>query len=314
VSPAQPNVTDVGALAQEIRALAGKRTGLPVALSLPDQCARLAIFESDAVPKKAAEFEAMVRWRFQTESHATVTDDRLAYRAFRPTGRRAEDLKGVKILAMAMRQDVCDGYLNAAEAAGLIPARAVPAGLGYFDACLGVMNAGAKGRRRAPRAAPPASFYLYMGDDGLSFLALHHGTPMLLRTKSWRGAAPESGARFESWLAQEAQATLQFYRNRFVIPTLEAGGGMSPLFAVRAYHRDGTDHRQEHPESEAQDVTDARLSETVEEEPLCAAARAASLPLTVIPLGWDALPLSRVTPSGPLPASGLPAFGAVAAA
>ena len=314
VSPAQPNVTDVAALAQEIRTLAGKRTGLPVALSLPDQCVRLALFESDAVPKKAAEFDAMVRWRFQTECHAAVTDDRLTYRAFRPTGRRAEDIKGVKVLATAMRQEVCDGYLRAAEAAGLIPARAGPAGLGYFDACLGAMNARVRGTRRTPNAEAPSAFYLYMGDDGLSFLAFHHGSPVLLRTKSRRGAAPESGALFESWLAQEAQATLEFYRNRFVIPKREADGGMSPLFAVRAYHREGADPRRDDPGLRVPGVTDARSGEAVEEEPLCAAARAASLPLTVVPLGWETFPLSRAAPSTPLPASGLPAFGAVVAA
>ena len=314
VSPGQSNVTDVAALAQEIRTLAGKRTGLPVALSLPDHCARLALFESDTLPKKPAEFEAMVRWRFQTECHAAVTDDRLAYCAFKPTGRRAEDVKGVKVLAMAMRQDVCDGYLQAAEAAGLIPARAVPAGLGYFDACLGAMNAGVRGPRGAPNADAPSAFFLYMSEDGLSFLAFHHGSPVLLRTKSRRGAASESGAPFESWLAQEVQATLEFYRNRFVSPQSEAGGAMSPLFAVRAYDRGGTQAPPERAESRSPDAQDVRPSEAVEEEPLCVAARAASLPLTVVPLGWDTFPLSRVAPSRPLSASGLPAFGAVVAA
>ncbi len=68
-SASDPNVSDVGALVEQVRTLLGGRRRpwelWPVALSLPDLCARVALFEFEAWPQKRAEGEALLRWRFQ---------------------------------------------------------------------------------------------------------------------------------------------------------------------------------------------------------------------------------------------------------
>ncbi|MER3421977.1 MAG: hypothetical protein C4293_00825, partial [Nitrospiraceae bacterium] len=68
-SATTPNITDVTALTGHIRSLREQRRSLaaggPIALSLPDLCARTTLFDFEAWPQKATECEALVRFRFQ---------------------------------------------------------------------------------------------------------------------------------------------------------------------------------------------------------------------------------------------------------
>jgi len=130
-SALQCNITDVEMLAREIDGLLGSRPVLtsvrPVALTLPDPCARIALFDFDAWPLQPSEQDALLRWRFQEDLHLkAVPADYRVVRSVFPRSQSSEramertDNKPVRVLAAAMRQDILAQYEQACLAAGLL--------------------------------------------------------------------------------------------------------------------------------------------------------------------------------------------------
>lgn len=194
-SPTTLNVSNVSTLAREVRALVGPTRTVAAALSLPDQCASIGLFEFEALPKQAAECEALLRWRFREEMNVPPGDAHVVYRSFRGVSQAArsgeQSAAHQLVLAANVRRDILRQYEQVCEEAGLLPVAVGLSTLQLFDLC----------RTVVPRAEE--SFFAHCSPDGFSFLALRHGYPVFLRIKTLRRAPLN--------LADELTGTLQFY-------------------------------------------------------------------------------------------------------
>jgi Tfp pilus assembly PilM family ATPase len=220
LSASESNVTDVSALAQEFSALLdgqGKVTRpVPIALSLPDLCARVALFEFDTLPPKPSELDALVRWRLQKDSTLPTTDVRLTYQVFRAP-------RVIHILAVAVRESVIGPYEQACELAGLIPVSVGLTSLQLFDLCRPAIETALK--------TTEEYFYLYVGEGSFAFLAIRAGVPVFLRIKPLRNRAATGNGTSDATppllatVSDELLATLQFYMER------EAVSGNAPVLS-----------------------------------------------------------------------------------
>src|SRR5206468_4163075 len=223
-SASDPNVSDVGALVEQVLALLGGQRRpwevWPVALSLPDLCARVALFEFEAWPQKAAEGEALLRWRFQKELNVPP-DARLAYRLFpsgagsRPNGAAA----GIQVLAGAVSGKVLEQYERVCEEAGLLPLNVNLSSLALFDFCRPAMlrSTGGKG----PLVAHEV-FFLSVMDGGYSFFALRDGFPVFLRMKAHR----------DGMTSDEVVSTIQFYDESQPEAAISSDAKPRPFYVV----------------------------------------------------------------------------------
>jgi hypothetical protein len=211
-SPSQLNIKDVGALAGEVRALLDavprRARAFTGAVSLPDHCARVALLEFEAWPRKPAEAEALIRWRFQKELNAGVGDARIEYRMFplpaqNPSGTAPGGGAPVRVLALAVRRDILAQYERVWEQAGILPVAVGVTSLQMFDLCRPAME-------RAMGAGGDV-FFAHVNEESFAFLALRDRIPLYLRMKLLRNGAGHSVAA----KADEILATLQFYFERF---------------------------------------------------------------------------------------------------
>jgi hypothetical protein len=264
-SASDPNISDVGTLVGEVRALlgGGRRPWqiLPVALSLPDLCARVALFEFEAWPRKPAEGGALLRWRFQKELNVPAADARLAYRLF-PSGAGSHS-NGTpvsrRVLAAAVPAKVMDQYEQVCEEAGLLPLSVGLSSLALFDLCRPAMLRPKDGEGFL---VPHEVFFLSVTDGGYSFFALRDGSPVFLRMKPHRygmtngavppapvapgaevsdgspGAGAEEGqaegqrAVLDPRLAHEVVATIQFYDEGQPGAKASVGAQPRPFYVV----------------------------------------------------------------------------------
>jgi len=202
-SATDPNISDAGALVEQVRGLLGGQRRSwevwPVALSLPDLCARVALFEFEAWPKRRAEGEALVRWRFQKELNVPA-DARFAYRVY-PSGDGAQpngSAASLQVLAGVVSSKVVEQYERVCEEAGLLPHVINLNSLALFDLCRPAMLRSTGGT--AP-SVPHEVFFLSVTDGGYSFIALRDGSPVFLRVKPQRDGVT----------GDEVVATIQFY-------------------------------------------------------------------------------------------------------
>jgi len=219
LSSSEPNVTDVSALAKEFSALIEGQGRIarpvPIALTLPDLCARVALHEFDALPRKTSELDGLIRWRVQKDWNMPVTDARVTYQTFRMPSSHASAGAPIRVLTVAMRRDVIEPYEQACESAGLIPVRVGLTSLQLFDLCRTMIEATLKTAEEC--------FYLYVGEGSFSFIAVRAGVPVFIRIKPLRnGGINGSAPHHASVVNDELLATLQFYMER------EAGSGKGP--------------------------------------------------------------------------------------
>lgn len=230
LSASESNVTDVAALATECSALLdGQGTvtrPVPISLSLPDLCARVALLEFDTLPAKPSEVEALIRWRLQKDLNLPVADARLTYQVFHPhvhslpQGERAV----VRVLVVAMRETVIGPYEQVCELAGLIPVRVGLTSLQLFDLYRPTLE--------ATRNTDEECFYLSVGEGSFMFIAFQAGVPVFLRIKPLRNG---STAGSTAAVADELLATLHFYMDREALSE-RAPAFPRPLFLV---HEEG---------------------------------------------------------------------------
>jgi hypothetical protein len=277
LSVSESNVTDISALAKEFSALLdsqGKVTRpAPIALSLPDRCARIALFEFDTLPAKPSEAEALIRWRFQKDLNVPVTDVRLTYQIFHPLPQGEK--VGMRVLAVAIRETVIGPYEQVCELAGLIPVSVGLTSLQLFDLCRPAIEASLNTTEEC--------FYLYVGEGSFAFMAVRAGIPVFLRIKPLRSSyllsSPPRGedAGEGNAVRDELLATLHFYMEH---ETVSSEGPISPrpLFLLNG---DG-------------------IAPTLPD----------SLGVTVVPVGWGDLRIVKQSSAVPL-FTGLPAFAGV---
>ncbi|WP_447973534.1 hypothetical protein [Nitrospira sp. Kam-Ns4a] len=232
----KPNLSDAAALTARLRELRGRRHGLlPVALSLPDPAARIALLEFDALPQKTADLETLLRWRLRQECGLPTVPVRLAYRAFRTPGHVAPGARPFRIWVAAVREEVLAQYTDACAEAGFYPVATGLASLQIFDLCRPTLAA-ALARQAEPGAGDEREFFfLHRAEWGFAFFAFRGPALQFIRVKAWP-AGPEAldgganGAACEEALfADEIVATLQFYTE--TVQT-EAAVGRGPLFLV----------------------------------------------------------------------------------
>lgn len=280
-SATEPNVSDVAALARELSALIESRRKMArpvsVALSLPDLCGRMALFEFEKLPAKPAELEALVRWRFQKDLNLSAADARLAYPVFRPAPPRNAAGEPFLALAVAMKQTIIQQYEQACETAGLIPMSVGLTSLQLFDLFRPVMEAAIGEAQEC--------FFLHLSEGSFAFIAIRSGVPVFLRIKPLRngetngnGMAQAASSRSAS-VTEELLATMQFYTDRYAVMPRETAPIARPLFMIS---RNG-------------DLP------TIPEP----------LEVVVLPIGWKDVPVSKPQASPSLPFTGLPALAGV---
>jgi len=279
-SATERNLSDVPTLAEEVRALLGTTRTLPVALSLPDLCAQIGLFEFDTLSQQVAEQAKLLRWRFEQDLKVPVPDSRLVHRVYPLPHKTSESGKKSShpawVLAVAIRRDILAQYEQLCEQAGLLPVTVGIASLQLFDLCHSVMNTAEE------------LFFAHQSDDSFSFIAVRHGCPVFLRIKSLRQAQTD--------LTGELIGTLQFYDDQ-QLPSPRLSDDMPrPLFFL------GSSAAERVPASRADHLSPAchvihpasRLSSRIE----------------IIPLGWEDMPIEWNELSSP-PVSGLSALAGV---
>ncbi|MGH7206076.1 MAG: hypothetical protein ACREI2_07700 [Nitrospiraceae bacterium] len=215
-SPSELNVTDVEALVGEVRALKESSRIRAVAVSLPDRCTQIALFEFETLPQQKADCEAVLRWRFQQDLNSSGGDMRLVYRAFRASGAAAtpesQGAVAQRVLVAAIRQDILAQYEQVCEAAGLLPVSVGFTTLQLFDLWRPVMT----------RAAE--LFFARRTDDQFTFIAVRHGHPIFLRLKPVRPATAN--------LSEELLGTLQFFEDQYPPQSEGSDARTAPLFLL----------------------------------------------------------------------------------
>ena len=230
-SATAPNISDIGLLAGEIHALQGHQPirwwARPVALSLPDSSARVALLDFAAWPDKAAEAEALLRWRLQTDLRLSAADTIVVHRVFiqeeilpQQAPPRAD--RPVNVLVIAIRRPVLEQYELACAQAGLLPVTISLNSLRFFDLSRPTMQ--------GEGVSPEGSwFFFHTADDSLSFIAGRGARPVFLRIKPLRSGVGHDQAS----LTSEMLATLQFFDDRFVARTsnsTDSAEGLRPFF------------------------------------------------------------------------------------
>ncbi len=229
ISAGQLNITDPEGLAAELRGLLeGHRRGARLtlaALSLPDLCARTALFDFESWPRKAAERDALVRWRFQKDLNVALNDARVSFRVFgRQPSESPTDGGGqgaVRVLAVAVRRDILTQYEHVCVQAEILPAAVGLAGLQVYELCRPIIAAA------MPDSARQFGF-LYLTEESFVFLAFRNDCPLYLRIKPLRPAVHREAPAV--W--QEVVATLQFYDERFPCQGETEASSPFPLFCV----------------------------------------------------------------------------------
>lgn len=279
-SATERNLSDVPALAQEVRALLSTRRTLPIALSLPDLCAQIGLFEFETLSQQVAEQANLLRWRFEHDLKVPVPDSRLVHRVYPLPHKASESGKKssppARVLTVAIRRDILAQYEQLCEQAGLLPVTVGIASLQLFDLCHSVMETAEE------------LFFAHRSDDSFSFIAVRHGCPVFLRIKPLRQAQAD--------LTGELIGTLQFYDDQQLRSQHTSDARPRPLFIL------GGRAAEQAPASRADHLFPAchvihpksRLSSRIE----------------IIPLGWEDMPIVWNELSSP-PVSGLSALAGV---
>lgn len=227
LSTDENNISEVTAFARDLTTLIGSRRCASVALSLPNQCAHIALLDFDVLPKNPAECASLVRWRLEKDLQIPAADCRVAYRIFEiPAGDKLLDCSKHRMLVAAIRNNVLTQYEQACEQAGLLPVEVGIQGLQLFDL--------SRGKIRQDDEWFFASFL----DDQFFFVAIRQACPFLLRSKP----LPKAPAHRQL----ELMASIQYYDERC------ASMGAKPQSSPRSLYILGNDH--DHP-SERLDAT-----------------------------------------------------------
>ena len=189
LSSAKPNILQLTEFKDQLRQIRqSKRTPLPVAVSLPDLCARTTIFEFSHFPKKVAEQRALLTWRFQQDLKLDTSQSRLAYGVYAPLPRADSQAPHnpdrVLVLAAAIRNEVVEQFEQACMDVDLLPISVGVAGLDIFDAYQATMQDILEAGQRRTLTSFPGGLFLYLSHWGFSFMAFKDGCPQFLRTKA----------------------------------------------------------------------------------------------------------------------------------
>jgi len=206
------NISDVEGLAGALRTLVGRRRlrwwATPVALSLPDPCARVVLLDFEAWPRQASDAETLLSWRLQKDLNVPAAETLVAHRVFplKPqAGSRAKSGPDgpVNVLAIAIKRAILEQYEQVCAQAGLLPVAISVDSLRCFDLSRPTMGGN-------DHATDGAWFFFHVADDSLAFIAGRGAKPVFIRCKPLRNG----DRRAPAGLAAEMLATLQFHDER----------------------------------------------------------------------------------------------------
>lgn len=193
LSSTEPNILDMQAMTNHLVEALGRRGRRCLTLSLPDHCARIALFDFETLPQKPSEIDGLLRWRLQKDLNMPAGQTRMQYRVFRPaSGAGKVENQLIRVLVAAVREDIVSQYEQLCEAVGAIP---VSIGLSSL-ALLGWW-------RSLMTDHPTEALFLHATDCGFTFMAFREGCPAFLRSK---------GLPVEP--TEEILATLHYYADR----------------------------------------------------------------------------------------------------
>lgn len=192
LSTDESNISEVTVFARELTALIGSRRCASVALSLPNQCAYIALLDFDRLPENPAECASLIRWRLEQDLQIPAADCRVTYRIFGlPAGDKLLGCPNHRMLVAAIRNNVLTQYEQACEQAGLLPVEIGIQGLQLFDLSRGMIH------------QDDEWFFASFLDDQFFFVAVRQSCPFLLRSKP----LPKASAHRQ----RELMASIQYY-------------------------------------------------------------------------------------------------------
>lgn len=197
-SPTAINITDSAAFLDILKSITPQSRGpKAIALSLPDVCARCAIFVFSSFPTNKGEQEALLRWRFQQDYHISAAQSRLGFRVYHESdGRQRPHTRSTcRVLAVSIQQDIVEQYEQACLDAGLLPVSVGVASLQVFDACREIFKAETEQRSSSSKETfPDEAIGLFVSEWGFTCLVLKNGLPAFVRVKRIPGLGTRAQA------------------------------------------------------------------------------------------------------------------------
>jgi Tfp pilus assembly PilM family ATPase len=197
VSPVERNVADEASFERALRSLAGDRAGGPVAVSLPDPVARVALFDVATVPARRDEFDRLVRWHVEKTFAVELGATRLTSQRFR----RPDGEAGSRILGAAVTETVLSQYEDVLARVGF-EARVID---------LGAFHRFNVFRERITHLASPNQQFiaLTITPAALTLMIYEGGTPAYVRIKGTR--KPLTGPDAVERILDEVELSLNAY-------------------------------------------------------------------------------------------------------
>lgn len=193
LSSGKLNIADPNTLSDTLRALTkAYKKPQPIVLSLPDVSCRTAIFEFTSFPKKPAERNAILNWRFQQDLNLPTQKARIGFRLFETSRRiKAKQPALTKVLATAVPNTIIEQYESACLKAGLLPLGVGLSSLDVLDLLVSKIRESAQVTSRRSQHSGKNSLFLYIAGWGFSFIALKESYPAFVRVKSLKLAHPQ---------------------------------------------------------------------------------------------------------------------------
>jgi len=197
ISPNKPNISDKEAFANILQSIRkGRKHPQPIALSLPDLCARTAVLEFSSLPKTQTEREVLVKWRFQQDFHIPTSNARVAFQVYGPSKGKIAASNGAQpvfsVLATLIQQDILAPYERLCLQVGLLPVSVGLTALNIFELYRSQIHRLAQTAANRSHAPVQELVFLFLTHWGFSFLAFREGRPVFIRVKALHLAPPPS--------------------------------------------------------------------------------------------------------------------------
>jgi hypothetical protein len=186
LSPMDLNVTDLPAVENRLRSLAGPLRDIrfaghawlsdfprPIVLLLPDMSVRATVLQLEQLPAQTEEQEALIRWRLGQDHLLPLSGAKIAWQGFplhEAGGERAQVVLVVTIQEAILRQ-----YESLCESVGLLPQEVGVTSFRLFNLWLKA----AGGWKRLGRDL----LWVSVSDGGLTAFVLQEGRLVFVRTK-----------------------------------------------------------------------------------------------------------------------------------
>jgi len=169
-----------------------------VAVCLPDLCARIAVFELAALPKRRNDQKALVEWRLHKELNLSPKPRRMSYQLFGALPSRfaitSSPSTPIRFLAVTIQNDIVEQYETLCLEAGMIPVSINVAGLAVLNLCRPSIEATLHAHARDVPFVPDMAMFVYVGDWGFSLIAWKEGHPHFVRVKPLKQLSTVTGS------------------------------------------------------------------------------------------------------------------------